>query len=299
VNTIFSDRLPNDPRFKALCREIKDPLRAIGALYYVWSGTQNIGLLEATYQQLSDCFPVGYRGVKTAISALYRSGWLQGSHESTRIVGNLEHVAKKKEISLKAREAALARWHPEAVDNSCSEHASGMPDASPPHADPMPPFGAVHRTAPHRIAQGGGDPPPPVEDSGRLGPAAEVMLLPAPITTTAQASATQVPPDQAQAVVRAHQEILAKVRHHKTLLVPPMDSWYAKLIVAKCQGDVEQAKMLVKRYVCEDRDFWRDAGWPLKFLAEERGDFERAYGLLARDLGVEEAKRKSANIGGS
>lgn len=128
MNTIFETRVFGDPRFYLLARELKDPCRAAGALLFLWSGTQNRKLVVATQEELLTCFPPGYRGAKSVISALYRSGWLQrADHDESafRIAGNEEHVLKKEEISQRNRTAANARWGALRMPGAFPENASG------------------------------------------------------------------------------------------------------------------------------------------------------------------------------
>lgn len=120
-----------------------DPLKAIGALYFVWSGTQALQLVEATESQLMDCFPIGYRGVKSALSALKKNGWLAETPAGWRITGNEAHVIKGKTISEKNRAAAIARWEAERMRNAMHQasgtHTDGNANAMRENArsDPM------------------------------------------------------------------------------------------------------------------------------------------------------------------
>ncbi len=269
LNTIFSDRLPNDPRFKALCREIGDPLRAIGALYFIWSGTQNIGLLEATNEQLKDCFPVGYRGVKSAISALYRSGWLQGSHDPLRIVGNLEHVAKKNEISNRNRQAALARWKP---DDECTTHAARMPVASIPHATGMPTYYTVHPGTPltstiegsaHALVGRVEEPDPPLPQTDDL----------------ATIAASQIPASEALEIWN-HYQARTELRNLTRLPLPVgMDLAHCRAILHMAGRHMVLAKRIVDAYVAYNGNaWWTSKKWPLWALARQR-DFDEALQL--------------------
>ncbi len=159
MNTIFVDRLQGDPRFKALVREIGDPLKAAGALYFVWSGTQNLHLTEATETQLMDCFPLGYRGVKPALRALTQTGWLVKQEDGYRITGNESHVISAKTISEKNRAAALARWDAERMRNAVRQASDphSARDANAMRADALPSRTVLNRTVLNEEVPGAGE----------------------------------------------------------------------------------------------------------------------------------------------
>jgi hypothetical protein len=245
-----------------LARDMKDPLRALGALAFIWHGTQEQQLAEATMPQLIACFPLGYRGAKSAISALIRNDWLRENPTNPNrwiVRGNIERVIQKAEFSEKARQAALARWqqHKDALGmlGASTEHAG----ASKKHAQLMPPN---PNPSPNPIP-GGGERPPAARSE-----------------TMVDIRASIVPPEAAHRLFNHWQNELHKERSiGKTLIPPPAALGHAKQVIALAGDDVELAETVVSAYVRSNHGYWADKIWPLYVLADGK-DFERAR-LLA------------------
>lgn len=110
MNTIIADRLFSDPRFRHLTDELGCPLKAMGALVFLWHGTQNLGVSAADLRVIRATVPFGVRGVDRVLRALVVAGWLEDVGDEYRIVGNEHHVHKREKIKEAGREAALKRW---------------------------------------------------------------------------------------------------------------------------------------------------------------------------------------------
>lgn len=169
MDTVVTRRLFSDPDFAMLARELKDPLRAAGALLFVWQGTQQKRLVIATDAELIACFPLGYRGAKTAITAMTKTGWLVDISEITcrypadipeisgrypdrtdrgnstipkryEVRGNVKHVTRKATLSEQNRRAAETRWKALNDASRMRDEQRAHASASPADASAMPPI---------------------------------------------------------------------------------------------------------------------------------------------------------------
>lgn len=250
MNTIVDGRVLSDPRFFHLTRELGDPCKAIGALVYCWYGTQNRKLVTATLNELLDCFPPGYRGAKSAISALIVSGWLQTTGEAFVVTGNEEHVLKKEEISQRNKDAANARWNAlrmrQASEAQAMRDASGINPASARHA--------TLRSDPIRTD--------PIQ--GR-----ESATLPPQTDSLREIASARVGLVDAQALFQHWREVMiAERKITPELIASSVLLGEAGLIVALAAGDLERAKRAVTAMVKAEDQWWAKRRWALDILAD-------------------------------
>ncbi len=161
VNTIAADRLFSDPRLKRLSRELGCPFKALGALMFMWHGTQNLGVCSADSELLIDTFPLGVRDPQKIVRAFETSGWIEPNGSEYRIVGNGDHVQAREIMSNKGKEGAQKRWgqknrvphdHPNAqkMPTPSNQHGVQIADpirSDPPHLVPPRTIDLVHEVA--------------------------------------------------------------------------------------------------------------------------------------------------------
>lgn len=288
MDTIVSRNLYADPDFALLAREMKDPLRAAGALLFLWQGTQQKRLVEATEAEIVACFPLGFRGVKSVIAAMVKTGWLrdiselsgrypgdkggdipqltQGYPETGKpdipkqpqryeVRGNLKHVAKKAELSEQNRRAAIARWEAAGDAKRMRSASATHARASENDAQPMPPTIPSHSIP----SQGGGSHPHPP-----------------PVETMADARALLIGTEARLELFEHWQSEHHRVWKSDKVLVPPTAALEAAgKVLVHAGGDMAVAKRAVTVLVETREGFWAKQKNALWLLTDAR-DFERA-----------------------
>lgn len=137
MNTMLHDRLFSDPRLRHLARELGCPLKAIGALAWLWHGSQNVGLSVLDECSIRDTLPLGVRGPGKVLLSLEHTGWIQKCEGGYRVVGNDDHVQVRKKIIKGAKNGAAKRWGKNDALGIGGALPSDMPTPEKEHAPSM------------------------------------------------------------------------------------------------------------------------------------------------------------------
>jgi len=275
MNTILNDRLFSDPRLNRLTKLLGCPLKALGALGWMWHGTQNMGICVADEATLDDSIPFGVRDRKKLHVALEESGWIQRCEEGWRIIGNEEHVKARENIKEKGKAAANKRWG--------NKDGSGMGDPSekmpnPSQTDGLPMPTPLTSSSPHLTSKEGSPPQQKkaeaahreFEDRPKLPPQTDSLL---------EITESTIPMADVTKVVDAYRAALTKRGiNPPSLLYLDSEKHGARRLITKCAKDPGLACEVVTAFVGDDNPWWKGKKWALNLLADDK-DFNPALNL--------------------
>ncbi len=305
--TILEDRLFHDTRLKLLAVELGCPFLAMGVLPFLWHGTQNSGLFEAKTEQILATFPnVTKAKSKKILDALVKVGWLEKTETGYLVIGNEKHVQGRERAIKKATDAARKRWDeenarsmPQALPQASSKHGTktsrvDAPSNALPFPSPSLPYPTEEEGSSRDLSKAQREPPPTQQSQSlALAPPPKIPpppenpppQAPPPETDPAVLAVAHVPVSQAKALWDVHQTETQKRGQARAPFAVGMDMYFCRVILVKCQLDLQVATCVMEAYVRHNgNEFWKANRWALSWLARVR-DFELAFSLAREEIG--------------